>query len=160
MIEPPGKPICRWSTPIIKLLLLILKVTVLYSVLWCWDWDSANHTSVTWLPKRLYQRDADWRTNQPAGRKVRDILHPVCFLFSCGWISCFYLPHQQSCFFAVAAPVCSEAVEYGPEFFQPSEKSAQAGWKHFLEAWVPAPSPNLRSSSQASAPGHLQKNDF
>ena len=33
MTEPPGKPICRWSTPIIKLLLLILKVIVLYSVM-------------------------------------------------------------------------------------------------------------------------------
>ena len=32
MTEPPGKPIRRWSTPIIKLLLLILKVIVLYSV--------------------------------------------------------------------------------------------------------------------------------
>ena len=156
MTELPGKPMHRGSTSVIKLLLLILKVTVL----WCWDWDSANHTSVTWLPKRLYQHDADCRINQPARRKVKDILHLVCFPFSCDWISCFYLPHQQSCFFTVAAEICLEEVEHGPKFFQPLETSAQAGWKHSPEAWVPAPPSNLPLISQTPLPGHLQKNDF
>lgn len=148
----------RWTMLVIKLLFLIFESTVLYSASCCWGWDSANHTYL------LSSGFLEGSTNRmlvgewKGGGNIRDILHPVYFLFTCCWVFYAYLPHQQS-FFTVTVAIQLEAVEFSLQFFQHSEPPPLVSWNIALEAWVSLQTLSLSSQTPAPAKQKLQKNE-